>query len=65
MGVITKSKYNNRYLLDKFPNLRFENKLDIIVLENTVVEDLLIIYADGNIQCCNSIVTGISVNYEE
>lgn len=65
MGVITKSKYNNRYLLDKFPDLRFENELDIIVLENTVVENLLIIYADRNIQCCNFIVAGISVNYEK
>lgn len=47
--VISKNKCNNRYSLNKFPNLGFKYQPDIIALENVIVENLLILYADNNI----------------
>lgn len=49
MGVIIKSRCSNRYSLDKFPDLRFKNRPNIIVLESIAVEDLLIICVNRNI----------------
>lgn len=49
MEIITKNKCNKKYLLNKFPGLSFENWLDIITLESTAIESLLIMCPNKNI----------------
>lgn len=49
MGVITKSQYSNRCLLNKFPELQFKNFMDIIALKNIAIENLFIMCANGNV----------------
>lgn len=44
-----KNTYNNKYLLDKFLDLHFENWPDIIVLEKVVVKSFLMIYINRNV----------------
>lgn len=38
--IITKSKCNEKYLLNKYLGLCFQNQLDLIVLENIIVKIL-------------------------
>lgn len=47
--IITKNKCNNRYLLNKSPDLNFANLPDIIALQSTVVDSILIMYINENV----------------
>lgn len=62
--VITKNKCNNKYLSDKFPDLHFENWLNIMTLDSKVVETLLIICTNRNIEQCHPIFISMNINYK-
>ena len=65
MGVITKSKCNNKHSSDKFPGLRFENWSNIIALKNVAVKGLLMMCANRNVWECHLIVASMSIDYKE
>lgn len=65
MEVITKNKWNNRYSLDKFSDLRFSYWPNIIVLENAIVKGLLIICANKKFWQYYSIIVSINIDYEK
>lgn len=57
MGVMTKRIFKSLFL--------YIVVLLRTVLEKLVVKDVLIMYVDKSLQQCHSIITGMSVNYEE
>lgn len=49
IGIITKGKCDERYFLDKFPDLRYKSLSDIIALESGEIKKLSMICVDVNI----------------